>query len=303
MTAELLMRRLVHQGRQQSIVAVFAVVLAVILTGAASCSRDGDSRIPSGAIGRVGDSWLTRSDLRKEMPAGLSAEDSLKFVRAYIAGWVDSRLISELASSDVDMDEIDRLTADYRNELIMNAYRNRMAADAVDGYFAEDSLRAFYEAYRADFVTVHPMVRGVYAKMPADSRKLSAVRKLYTSGKQDDIDRLEKAVLGAAIHYDYFRDRWVDWEQIESRIPYDFGTGGAEAAASRGKLDVTEGGFTYLLEITDYLPAGSAMPFEAALPAVRERMLTRRHRDFDRRLRRDLRERAVADGHIEYFIK
>ena len=45
------------------------------------------------------------------------------------------------------------------------------------------------------------------------------------------------------------------------------------------------------------------MPFEAALPAVRERMLTRRHRDFDRRLRRDLRERAVADGHIEYFIK
>ena len=263
MTAELLMRRLVHQGRQQSIVAVFAVVLAVILTGAASCSRDGDSRIPSGAIVRVGDSWLTRSDLRREMPAGLSAEDSLKFVRAYIAGWVDSRLISELASSDVDMDEIDRLTADYRNELIMNAYRNRMAADAVDGYFAEDSLRAFYEAYRADFVTVHPMVRGVYVKMPADSRKLPAVRKLYTSGKQDDIDRLEKAVLGAAIHYDYFRDRWVDWEQIESRIPYDFGTGGAEAAASRGKLDVTEGGFTYLLEITDYLPAGSAMPFEA----------------------------------------
>ncbi len=262
-------------------------MLAVILTGAASCSRDGDSRIPSGAIVRVGDSWLTRSDLRREMPAGLSAEDSLKFVRAYIAGWVDSRLISELASSDVDMDEIDRLTADYRNELIMNAYRNRMAADAVDGYFAEDSLRAFYEAYRADFVTVHP----------------PAVRKLYTSGKQDDIDRLEKAVLGAAIHYDYFRDRWVDWEQIESRIPYDFGTGGAEAAASRGKLDVTEGGFTYLLEITDYLPAGSAMPFEAALPAVRERMLTRRHRDFDRRLRRDLRERAVADGHIEYFIK
>ena len=65
MTAELLMRRLVHQGRQQSIVAVFAVVLAVILTGAASCSRDGDSRIPSGAIVRVGDSWLTRSDLRQ----------------------------------------------------------------------------------------------------------------------------------------------------------------------------------------------------------------------------------------------
>ena len=125
MTAELLMRRLVHQGRQQSIVAVFAVVLAVILTGAASCSRDGDSRIPSGAIVRVGDSWLTRSDLRREMPAGLSAEDSLKFVRAYIAGWVDSRLISELASSDVDMDEIDRLTADYRTEWIMNGRRCR----------------------------------------------------------------------------------------------------------------------------------------------------------------------------------
>lgn len=282
-------------------VAVFAVSAALLC--AVSCGKDGDSRIPAGALVRVGESWLTRADLRRDMPAGLSADDSLKFARAYIAGWVDSRIIAEIASSEVDMDEIDRLTADYRNELIMNAYRSRMAAEAVDGSFSGDSLRAFYDAHRADFVTVHPMVRGVYIKIPSDSRKLPVIRRLYTSDKQGDIDRLEKEVLGSAIHYDYFRDRWVDWEQIESRIPHDFGSGGVAAAVARGKFDVTESGFTYLLEITDYLPAGSELPFDAALPAIRERVLTRRHRDFDRRMRRELRERAAADGHIEYFSK
>ena len=70
--------------------------------------------------------------------------------------------------------------------------------------------------------------------------------------------------------------------------------------AARKPLEVSAGGFTYLLCVSEYLPAGSPMPFEAALPIVRERMLSIARLDYDKRLRNALLNRAINDGTITF---
>ena len=96
---------------------------------------------------------------------------------------------------------------------------------ARDGEFAEDSPRAYYEEHKDDFKLERPMVKGVYLKLLDDAPKLKQIRRLYRSDSPGDIDKLEKAAIGTAIHYDYFRDSWIDWEQIENRIPVEFSRG------------------------------------------------------------------------------
>ena len=248
-------------------------------------------------LAAVGSRILTAAQLAKDMPAGLSSEDSSRFVRAYVKEWVESHLISDIASRDIDMADIDRIAEDYRRRLIMMEYRRQMFRTRADE-ISDDSLRSYYESHKQEFVLERPMVRGTYLKVPDDVANLRVMRRLYLSDKPADADQLEKEVLIGAIHYDYFRDRWVDWEQIETRIPYDFGQKPNLWPVPKKHLDTSAGGFTYLLYITDVLPAGASMPYEAAREDILVRMLNADRRTFDAQLLQDLWQASRQNGDL-----
>ncbi len=273
-----------------------AAAFALVISG---CTRSGDNSLPADAVATVGNEVITRANIVAAMPAGLPVADSTAFANAYIRAWIERRLVEQVAASEVNMEEIDRLTADYRSELIMAQYRRAMAGQA-DGFFAEDSLKAYFDAHKNDFRLERPLIKGIYLKVPDDAPNLNTIRQLYKSARPDDIDRLEKAANSSAIHYDYFRDTWVDLEQIETRIPIDFTSATMAKVNGRHPIDVTSQGFVYLLSISDVLPAGSSMPFETARPLVQERLLALRRRAYDKKLMNDLYDKAVADGTVKF---
>lgn len=279
---------------------VAIAVAAALAVAAASCQgSDGRSKMPEGTLAQVGLESLMRSDLIAAMPAGLTPDDSTRFAHAFIRNWIDTQLVESVAAEGVDMDEVDKLVAQYRRDLIMRRYRDRMFATDCGGEAYSDSIVAdYYERHSADFVLDRPLIRGVYIKVPDESPELAQIRRLYRSTRPADIDKLEKAVLGAAIHYDYFRDKWIDWEQVEARIPYDFGSEPADYVRTHRNLDVSLGGFTYLLEISDVLPVGSVMPIEAARPVVEERLTAERRRVYDAALRTRLFDSALSSGRL-----
>lgn len=272
--------------------AIFAAALALAISG---CSGGGNANIPADAVASVGKDVLTAAQVRTQIPAGVTPDDSAGLAKAYIKSWVTARLVENVAAHDVDMEEINRLTAEYRSELIMAQYRRLMAA-SDPGIFSEDSLRAFYDSHNADFRLERPLIKGVYLKVPDDAKNLKLIRRLYNSDRPVDIDRLEKAANSTAIHYDYFRDSWVDWEQIETRIPIEFSADHLARIGKHQPLDISAQGFVYLLSVSDFLPAGAPMPFEAARPLVRERLLALKRRAYDKALLNDLYEQSVADG-------
>lgn len=250
---------------------------------------------------RVGDEYLTAAQVAEAVPAGLSPDDSTAFATGYIKQWIDTRLVSEYAATEVDMTEIDRLTEEYRNSLILNEYRRRLFNSQADS-IPEDTIVAYYEAHKGDFVTDRPFVRGVYLKVPDRAANIRILRRLYQSDKPADIDRLEKESLSSAIHYDYFRDRWVDWEQIESRIPYDFGDNPMTWLRQHKTLDYSAGSFVFLLHIIEVLPTGTTMPLEIARPTVVSRLLNAQRHRFDEMISRNLYSRALESGRLEVRI-
>lgn len=191
------------------------ILLTSALLALFSCV-DTERTVPDDALASIGNEYLTLQQVHAQMPSGLEADDSAAFVKAFVRQWAEGRLIEQVAAEIVDMDEIDRLTTQYRRELIMNRYRRRMSLQAND-FFSEDSLQSYYQAHSADFKLDRPLIKGVYLKVPSDAAELGQLRRLYTSDRPSDLDRLEKAVLGNAVHYDYFRDTWVDWEQIDRK--------------------------------------------------------------------------------------
>lgn len=275
---------------------------AMIVILAASCSGSFTGKGDSPVLARVGKSELSRSDLAKALPLGLNSADSARYASTYIRRWISGKLISDIARQEIEMEDIDRMVNDYRNRLIEMEYRRRMADAYVVNEFPEDSLRNFYLVNSADFVLERPMIQGIYLKVPDNASNLKLIRRLYRSDNQDDIDRLEKEVLESAIHYDYFRDKWVDWAQIETHIPYDFGARPDAFLRGRDHFETSAGGFVYLLDITDVLPAGSTMPFDNAKVLINERLAARERRLYDVNLMTNLYDKSLSDGKIQLFV-
>ena len=278
---------------------ILAAGIAALALASCAGPEPGDA---ADVLARAGQSTLSRSELQAAIPAGLSADDSTSMARAYIRAWAQRQLIAARAGSELDLTEINRMVDDYRAELIMWEYTRRMYAAHGRDSIGLDSLRAYYAAHSSELRAQRPMVKGVYIKVPDDAPSLSALRRLYRSTRPADVDRLEKSELAGAVHYDYFRDQWVDWEQIENRIPYDFSAEGLDAfLRSRRHLDFSAGGFTYLLDISDVIPAGAPLPFEAARPVIEERLDYTRRLRYERELRDKIFNDALDDGSLKLY--
>lgn len=273
--------------------------LAFLCIIAGGCSRAGNESQTDNSpfLVKVGNKKLTAEELSKALPRGLSAEDSARYVKVYVKNWLDTHLVNDYAREEIDMSEIDRLTEEYRNRLIMLEYRRRLFESQADSIPA-DSIKAYYERHKDEFKLERPLVKGTYLKIPYHAANLNILRRLYRSEKPDDIDRLEKESLSSAIHYDYFRDHWVDWEQIETRIPHDFGAKADDWLKSNKTLDIKAGNFVYLLYISEVLPAGSTMPLEFARQNIVTRLLNTRRAEFDNEISRQLYTRALQSGRL-----
>lgn len=284
----------------QIIIFISAFLPILILSTACSKNEQNSGDI----LVTVGNAVLTIDDLRKQLPSGLSEEDSIALSHSYIRSWIDSRLISEIASQNIgDLSEIDRMTEQYRNELITYEYRRRMFDDRIKSEIAEDSIKKYYDENLQELVLQRPILKGIYLKIPNESPSLKNAKKWYVSTKTEDIDKLEKQCLDGAIHYDYFRDRWVDWERIESLIPAEFGSDPNTFLATHKNLEITQGDFTYLLSISEYLPSGKAMPYEFAKETIKDILAYSRRAEFDRMLRLSLLKEAEDNGQITINCK
>lgn len=277
------------------ICSLFAVLIC-------ACSNKTASIDGSPILAIVGNEQLTRNLLAKALPIGLNSADSAVYAKNYIRHWIDSRIISEIASSEIDMTDINRMVSDYRNKLVELEYRRRMSESYVPDNFPDDSLRNYYIEHNSEFILDAPLLRGLYLKVPDNSPNLSVIRRLYRSDRQNDIDRLEKEVLTSAIHYDYFRDKWIPWNQIEIRIPFDFGSNPDAFLKGKDHVEISAGGFVYFLDITDVLPTGSITPFETAKQMISERFAAGQRKSYDRQLMDQLFKKSLKERKIQLFV-
>lgn len=277
----------------------YILVLLILLFASASCGNN--NRIENEDIlVKVGNATLTKNDLAKDFPYGLSENDSIKFARAYIKSWIDSKLIGEIAAKNIsDISKINTLVEKYRNELIMWGYRQRMYESHADKSLSDDSISSYYENHKHDFVATRPLIKGIYIKIPDNAKNITLLKKLYHSDKVQEIDQLEKLCFSEAIHYDYFRDKWIDWEQVESKIPYDFGNNPDLFIKQNKNIETSIGGFTYLLNISDYIPTGSIVPFEVASHSIKETLINQNRMRYDQELRNELFNIGIEDGEIK----
>ncbi|MCM1093866.1 MAG: peptidylprolyl isomerase [Lachnospiraceae bacterium] len=282
------------------------IALMPLVAASVSCGNLGSDVAPGEehALVVVGSQVLTQSALNSDIPYGLSHDDSVKFVRAYVRQWIDARLVGEIAARNIgDMSRIDKMVEDYRNELIMWEYSRSMYAESSQEGIDRDSLRGYYEKNRDDYRATSPIVKGIFVKMPANDRRLPNIRKWVMSKNSDDLDRLEQASMDENVEYEYFRDEWMPWHIAARKFPVDIsGKLASIPASGEHRIEITGDSLVYMLAVSEFLPVGSVMPFELVEEMIVQQFRSAHRPEYERGLRQQLYEKGVSDGLVKVNI-
>lgn len=272
------------------------LLFAVLFSGCTLEKRE----VP-GAIVSVGNRYLTREMLDQVIPDGLSPRDSSAFADAYVRHWAEDELVYDVAQKNIpDVERIENLVDRYRRELFVHEYQKQILSEKLDAEISDDAVKNYYRTHLDKFILKTPIVKGLFLKVAETTPELKNLKKWYRGKDHASVENIEKYTLHNIINYDYFYDRWVSFDEVMSAIPYTV-TDANRFLQTHTFLEINDEGYWYLLNISDYLPAGAHMPLDFARTQIEEILLNQKRMDFLHQMNKELYQEALENRKIKYY--
>ena len=277
----------------------FIVIAFVSLLCACKQTRPIDD---ADVLVRVKDRVLGREEIQRQIPRSLSSADSLLMAESLAKKWVKDALVYEVALRNLEREEraeVDRLVEEYRHSLIRYRYEEQLVRERLSSDFQESDKLRFYEENQSKFVLDKALIKGLFLKVPADAPGLADVKKWYRSTSESAVEKIEKYSVQNAVIYDYFYDKWVDFDQVMDNIPMRVTDANAFLKANR-YVEMCDSTYCYLLNISDYLPIGRVAPYDYAGPQIIEMLTNQRKVQFLKDFEDELYNDAVKHGDVKF---
>lgn len=251
----------------------------------------------------VNDKVLYKSDLESAIADGLNFSDSTTSAEAYIRMWINEELIYDKAKQNVtDPDRINELVEKYRQSLTVFTYLEQLLKEELSKKISEKELKDYYDKHPDNFKLESSLIKGLFLKVPKSSTELNNLRQWYKSNKESSIENIEKASIQNTVIYDYFYDRWISVDDIVANIPVPISDPN-QFVKSNKNFETQDSLYVYLLHIEEYALAGTNAPYIYAKPQITELLINRQRETFLKQFEKDLYDKALSEGGIEYYIK
>lgn len=251
---------------------------------------------------KVKDRTLGRSEIKQQIPRGLSSADSMLFAESLEKKWVKDALVYDVALRNLegeDKAEVDKLVEEYRHSLIRYRYQEQLIRERLSSEFQESDKLSYYEENQKKFVLDKALVKGLFLKIPVDAPGLSDVKGWYRSTSEASLEKIEKYSVQNATIYEYFYDKWVDFDEVMDNIPIHVSNPNAFLKANK-YVEVADSSYCYLLNIKEYLPSGSVEPYDYASSHVTEMLVNQRKVEFLKKFEDELYNDAIRSGDVEF---
>lgn len=247
---------------------------------------------------RYGEKELTLTEVTNKIPDGISPEDSVAMFSSLVDAWLRDAVLADFAEERlIDTDEIDRKVREYRNALIVEEYLGKMRETRVP-QIEEIKVKEYYDRHRKELKLEVPLVKGVFLMLNANLHKKDEIKNLLASDDPEKIDRLENEWLDRALKYDYFRDKWVDWETVASLIPYHFGDP-VKFLTEHDYFEIIVGDNAYYLRINEWMPPGEEQPYEFARNWITALLTQGQILDYENQLVNSIVEKSLKEKKLE----
>lgn len=283
---------------------IFHFSLTLFLLSNIACQSSNEADVDSSLdpIVVVNDKVLYLSQLKELIPIGLTSEDSAKIAETYIDKWISDELIYEKARQNVDDAEINQMVEDYRRNLILNTYEARLLREMVANKVSDEELEKYYKENSSQFKLEENIIKGLFLKVPESSSQVANFQKWYKQGTEEAVSNIEKATLQNVVGYDYFYNKWVDFDSVLDNIPMTISDQSQYLKGNRN-IEYKDDSFVYLLNIKEYKLKGDIAPFDYIKSQIEEIVLEKRRKDFLQQIKKDLYDKAIEKDEIKFYKK
>ena len=238
------------------------------------------------------------------IPKGATSADSLLIAESYEKKWVKDQLVFEVAARNLsdEKEEIEQLVDDYRRSLIRYRYQELLVEERLKAEISEMDKQRYYEENQKLFTLDRGLIKGLFLKIPADAPGLADVKKWYKSSDESALENIEKYSVQNATIYEYFYDKWVDFDEVMDNIPM-YVNDAASFLKIHKTVEVADSSYCYLLNIRDYLTPGELEPYESASPRIVEMLVNQRKVEFLRNFEDELYNDAVRSGDVVFHTE
>jgi hypothetical protein len=249
----------------------------------------------------VNNETLYKAELDDAVPRNLSAEDSTEVAQSYIKMWINTKLVYNKAKQNiVNKEEIDQLVEDYRKSLIINSFQEQLIREHFSKAVKDKELEAYYEKNKDKIKLKENIVKGLFLKVPVDSKELANFQKWYKQTNDAAVENIEKKRLQNAVGYEYFYNDWVSFSSMSENIPLSIDNE-EQFLKTNKNIEVRDSSFVYLLNIKEYKLIGSEAPFDYVKNHLMEIYIEQQRFDYLKQVQDDLYKKAVSDGEIKFY--
>ena len=250
---------------------------------------------------RVKDRTLPRSEITNLIPRSATSADSLLLAESLVKKWVKDALIYDVALRNLgdEKDEVDKLVEEYRRSLVRYRYQEQLVREKLSAEFQESDKLSYYEQNQKKFILDKALIKGLFLKIPLDAPGLADVKGWSKSTSEASLEKIEKYSVQNASIYDYFYDKWVDFDQVMDNIPVHVANANDFLKGNKF-VEASDSTYCYLLNIKEYLPVGGVAPYDYAGPQIIEMLINLRKVEFLKKFEDDLYNDAVRSGDVKY---
>ena len=249
-------------------------------------------------MARVGTHVLYDEDIKKLNITGFSPDDSVRIVTQYIHSWAKDNLLLDMAQTHLSKDDKDvqKQLQEFEQQLLVFRYEKQYVEQRLDTTVTDSEYQEFYDNNSRSFIVQVPLVKGTVIKIAENSPYLSQIKSLYRSSKEEDLARLDELCYSSAAFYHFYQE-WETLDVIAQKIDSDLNTC-TRLLQGSNSIDREEGGYRYLVFVTDKISKGDLAPFEYSRGKIKNIILSRRKQELITSLERNLLEDAITSDKL-----
>lgn len=266
-----------------------------------SCNLNTESE--KNVIAKVGENFFTYDDLIEKIPKNIQRLDSTLIVNSIIEKWALNELLinnAEINLSEFEKNRIKKNSNEYYNSLLVNSYKNKIAAFNSDSLINENEILEYYKLNFTNFVLYEDVVKARYIRLNKNNFNLNEIKRRFRRFNQDDLvffDSISLQLLNYSlndsiwINKDLFFNKigFLDDEEIDRIVKKTL------YIAKEDSLDV------YLIKVNGFKGINEEAPLNYIYKRIEELIINKKKVDFIKNFDREIIENAKQKKIFKIF--
>jgi len=254
-------------------------------------------------IARVDNQYLYQSDLDLLFETGVSREDSLLVTTNFIESWARKQIMLQKAALNLPEDQEDvfaKLIEDYKNDLYINYYKERVIAQRFDTLVNHDMMVSFYQKNQNAFRLNDELVQYKQISYVTQALNDKKIKRLFVKKDKESIETLQEDEL-KFLTMQLNDSTWVSYSDLVKKSPIIKTKEKQKLLRANSFFQLKDSTNTHMIYITKVLNRNEIAPLEFVYPVVKQMILHKNKLQFIKNIETKLIEDAIQNNIYEKY--